>query len=323
MKIKFITQLSIAAAGLLLAITSASAIDLLAQYPTDFVTGDTKPENARPWDFKPDDIYRISRFNLSVGDKLTVTLGSADLGIGHCTNGAVWAVLIPREEGTLTSSVTTEKEPVANVWLRFHPAEIDRLFPPDTVSTDGDKSVEGTIRKVVKAKFGSSWHSDMNAMIPEPKDMTVYVDTKTGSHRFFVVDTQAKSAEYVAAFDLPNTGGGGVEVSAASIPPVVVKTVPESGATDVPPGETELRVTFSKPMRNGSWSWSTAWEDSTPEFIADPVYDADGKTCVARVKLESGKTYGVWLNSQKFHNFKDTQGRAAVPYLFVFQTKGE
>src|SRR5438132_1639096 len=134
MKINIITQLSTAAVSLLLATTSASAIDLFAQYPTELVAGDTNPENARPWDFKPEDIYHVSQFNLSVGDKLNVTLGSADLGIGHSTNGAVWAVLIPREEGTLTSPATTEKEPIANVWLRFHPAEINRLFSPDSVS---------------------------------------------------------------------------------------------------------------------------------------------------------------------------------------------
>ena len=36
-------------------------------------------------------------------------------------------------------------------------------------------------------------------MIPEPKDMTVDVDTKDGPRRFFVVDTEARTAEYVAA----------------------------------------------------------------------------------------------------------------------------
>jgi len=108
-----------------------------------------------------------------------------------------------------------------------------------------------------------------------------------------------------------------------SVAPVVVKTVPEAGAKDVAPGEVEIRVTFSKEMMNGSWSWSTAWKDSSPEFVGKPAYDTDGKTCVVKVKLEPNKTYGFWLNSQSFHNFKDKQGHAAVPYLFVFQTKGE
>jgi len=108
-----------------------------------------------------------------------------------------------------------------------------------------------------------------------------------------------------------------------SMPAVVVKTVPESGLKNVPPGETEIKVTFSKEMADGSWSWSTAWQGSTPETVGKPKYDADGKTCVLKVKLEPNKAYGYWLNSEKFRNFKDRQGRASVPYLLVFETTGK
>ena len=107
----------------------------------------------------------------------------------------------------------------------------------------------------------------------------------------------------------------------AEQPPVVVETIPTSGARDVTPGETELRVRFSKPMADGSWSWSTAWENSAPEFIGRPHYEADGRTCVAKTKLEPGRTYAFWLNSEKFQSFKSSGGRAAVPYLLIFQTK--
>ena len=104
-------------------------------------------------------------------------------------------------------------------------------------------------------------------------------------------------------------------------PPVVVETFPVSGARDVAPGETEIRVRFSKEMADASWSWSTAWEDSAPEPIGQPHYEADGRTCVGKVKLESGRTYAYWLNSENFGNFKDCSGRPAVPYLLIFQTK--
>ena len=39
-----------------------------------------------------------------------------------------------------------------------------------------------------------------------------------------------------------------------NFPPVIVKTVPEAGAKDVPPGEYEVRITFSKDMADKSWS---------------------------------------------------------------------
>lgn len=106
-----------------------------------------------------------------------------------------------------------------------------------------------------------------------------------------------------------------------SAPPVVVKTVPEAGSKDVAPGVVEIRVTFSKPMADRSWSWSSAWPESVPESVGEPRYESDRKTCVLKVKLEPNKTYGYWINSQKFSGFKDQQGHAAVPYLLVFKTK--
>jgi serine/threonine protein kinase len=110
-------------------------------------------------------------------------------------------------------------------------------------------------------------------------------------------------------------------VDLAQQPPVVVETFPISGARDVPSGETEVRVRFSKPMQDGSWSWSTAWDNSTPESISAPHYSDGGRTCVLKVRLEPGHTYAWWLNSEAFHNFKDTTGHPALPYLLIFQTK--
>jgi hypothetical protein len=106
----------------------------------------------------------------------------------------------------------------------------------------------------------------------------------------------------------------------ASLPPVVVKTIPQSGAEDVKPGDLEIRLTFSKRMADGSWSWSTAWENSDPPSLGQPHYEADHKTCVMKVRLEPNKTYGYWLNSQNFKNFRDAEGHPAVPYLLVFRT---
>ena len=105
--------------------------------------------------------------------------------------------------------------------------------------------------------------------------------------------------------------------------PVVVKTVPEAGSKDVAPGVMEIKITFSKEMMDQSWSWATAWENSTPEGVDKPHYDSDHRTCILKVKLKPNTTYGWWINSQSFHHFQDPQGHAAIPYFFVFQTKGD
>jgi hypothetical protein len=111
------------------------------------------------------------------------------------------------------------------------------------------------------------------------------------------------------------------DVSLASVPPVVVKTIPEAGVDTVDPKLAEIRVTFSKEMADGSWSWSTASKESFPKLNGKPKYLADKRTCVLPVALEPDTTYAIWLNSEKFGNFKDTEGRSAIPYLLVFKTK--
>ena len=55
------------------------------------------------------------------------------------------------------------------------------------------------MRAIAKAKFTSSWHAG-KGHDPRTKEMTVDVDTKGGPRRFFMVDTEAQTAEYVAAF---------------------------------------------------------------------------------------------------------------------------
>jgi hypothetical protein len=104
-------------------------------------------------------------------------------------------------------------------------------------------------------------------------------------------------------------------------PPIVVETFPTSGSRDVPPGVTEIRVRFSKPMQDDSWSWTTLADNSTPESLGPPHFLNDHRTCILKVRLEPGHTYAWWLNSASFKNFQDTAGIPAVPYLLIFQTK--
>ena len=111
------------------------------------------------------------------------------------------------------------------------------------------------------------------------------------------------------------------DVTLESAPPAVMKTVPEAGADGVNPKLTEIKVTFSKDMQDGIWSWATLSKESFPNVDGKPKYLPDKRTCVLPVKLEPGKTYAIWVNSGKFDNFKDTEGRSAVPYLLVFRTK--
>lgn len=112
------------------------------------------------------------------------------------------------------------------------------------------------------------------------------------------------------------------EVTLEAAAPVVVKTVPVAGAKDVDPKVAEIKVTYSKPMMDKSWSPTQVSADSFPKVAGQPKYLADMKTFVLPVKLEAGRTYAILLNSERFRNFQDKAGHAALPYLLVFRTKG-
>jgi RNA polymerase sigma-70 factor (ECF subfamily) len=109
-------------------------------------------------------------------------------------------------------------------------------------------------------------------------------------------------------------------ITLESVPPVVVKTIPAAGVSGVDAKTKEIRVVFSKDMADGTWSWSTLSKESFPTIEGKPRYRKDKRTCVLPVRLEPGKTYAIWINSNKFQNFKDSKGTPAVPYLLVFRT---
>lgn len=108
---------------------------------------------------------------------------------------------------------------------------------------------------------------------------------------------------------------------AAQVPPVVIATVPESGANGVDPALAEIRVTFSEAMRDGRWSWTAGGEASLPETTGEPSYRGDRRTWVLPVKLQPGKCYALWLNRENSMSFADQDGQPAIPYLLVFQTR--
>ena len=114
---------------------------------------------------------------------------------------------------------------------------------------------------------------------------------------------------------------GSDRLTLRTAPPVVVRTEPPAGAAHVDPGLEEIRVTFSKKMKRDGWSFVQADPDGCPTPGAGEVHFLDdGRTCVFPVRLDPGRTYALWINSETYRNFQDRHGRPAVPYLLVFRT---
>jgi RNA polymerase sigma factor (sigma-70 family) len=108
----------------------------------------------------------------------------------------------------------------------------------------------------------------------------------------------------------------------ADFPAFVVETQPKLGATDVDPATVkEIRVTFSKPMMDKSWSWTQGNVYAFPASTGPIHYLPDQRTCVMPVKLEPGKTYVMGINGGRFENFKAKDGRPSLHYGLAFRTR--
>ena len=104
--------------------------------------------------------------------------------------------------------------------------------------------------------------------------------------------------------------------------PKPIATNPIDGATDVDSSLSEITVTFNKPMAS-SWSWCSEGKDSYPELTRKPYFINNDTTCVLPVKLKPGKSYIIWINNERFKNFKDKNENAVEPYKLVFTTRQE
>jgi hypothetical protein len=115
----------------------------------------------------------------------------------------------------------------------------------------------------------------------------------------------------------------GDKITVGNMPPSVIKTVPQAGDTDVDPSLREIRATFSKEMlTENQWSWCQYTKETFPKVDKKGIrFMEDKRTCVLPVELKPGKTYVIWINSEKWNYFKDKNGCSAIPYLLVFQTR--
>ena len=111
-------------------------------------------------------------------------------------------------------------------------------------------------------------------------------------------------------------------ITVETMPPVIVKTVPQAGDTEVDPNLKEIKATFSKDMMTEKmWAWSQISAEHFPRRAGKIHYLADKRTCVMPVILEPNRTYCIWLNLGRFNSFRDTGNRPAVSYQLVFKTK--
>jgi len=112
-----------------------------------------------------------------------------------------------------------------------------------------------------------------------------------------------------------------VRPQSAASEPQVVAVDPPNGATGVDPGRATLSATFDREMDPEGWAWVIE-NPATAPAIGESSWDPAIRVNTAKVRLEPGRAYVIWLNTPQFAYFRDRAGRAAVPFRWTFSTAG-
>lgn len=102
--------------------------------------------------------------------------------------------------------------------------------------------------------------------------------------------------------------------------PRATRISPAPGASDVAPGDGEIRIEFDRPMRTTSRMIQAA-PGGFPSKRAEPRYEDDGRVFIYPVRFEAGKTYRFTLNSIYATGFVSAEGSWPMdPIVVEFST---
>ena len=182
-----------------------------------------------------------------------------------------------------------------------------------TLEYEGQAAAEAVIRAQEQRQF--AWTRELSDLLGEyDADRGRYPTLEAFSGRI---------AEFFDAYagrlpDLPEQPSG-----SDATPPSVVSIAPADGATEVDPGLTEIKVTFDRPMQDGSWSM-VGGGPNFPEITGRCGYDSSKKVWTVPVKLKPNWEYSYRLNWGKFQSFQSREGVPLEPVQVTFETgKGE
>jgi len=106
------------------------------------------------------------------------------------------------------------------------------------------------------------------------------------------------------------------------LPPHVVSSTPEQGATDVDAGLREVTVTLDRPIAPGDHSWVIYRGSGLyPGYRGGEVtLSEDRMTAVLHVRLSPGTVYALGVNDLRYNGYKDIYGRPVLSFGLCFKT---
>ena len=102
--------------------------------------------------------------------------------------------------------------------------------------------------------------------------------------------------------------------------PTVVSLRPAIGAQDVDPSQTQIVVTFDRPMRDGGWAF-VGGGPNFPTVTGQPSYDETRTVLTLPVTLKADWSYEFWLNRGRFNGFQSAEGVPLASVHVTFRTR--
>ncbi|MHC5010857.1 MAG: S41 family peptidase [Planctomycetota bacterium] len=182
----------------LLLCPTAAAKDLSKVYPGEM----TWSQSGLFPDCSAEDVWRLRKFEIALGRKLRVTCKAATVAFGVHEENVLWAAVFPDEPARIRAEGEGDGEQAKTIFLRFPPAEISEVFPPATVGKQGDAWLRSDAIRIASHKICWKWCTPSgNPTIVQAGWRLVDMDTVEGGRRFYGVDTNAGTVEYVAEFE--------------------------------------------------------------------------------------------------------------------------
>lgn len=186
-------------------VCAANAQSFVARYAATL-----EPDEAAPrgysWTTGADDVWRIEKLNLDLGDKFKMTIESGTLVIGRHDSDALWALLVPDAPTEIHSSLAGAGQHATSIWFRFHPARALELFAQakpaaeaklDTVAIEDALSFA---RRMAGWKLSNSYHTSGQPYVPPRSALVMDIETAERPRLFFTYDPDENELKHIAAF---------------------------------------------------------------------------------------------------------------------------
>ena len=184
--------------GTLLAVPARGGEDLAKVYPATM----ERSESGLATTCDPADVWQLTSFELGLGKDLRIAGKKAALVLGRHETNVLWAVVFPEDPVAIDTKLAGKGEKTSAVFLRFSPYDVGRLFPSKTVKGQGPAWLRARADRISRRKIGWKWCTPAGSSTIVPRErLIVDADTDAGARRFYFVDRQAGSVEYVSEFE--------------------------------------------------------------------------------------------------------------------------